>query len=104
MCIPLYFVSKLAKDNGVTVIQVGEGADEQFSGYASYLGYLRLYHRYWRPFRAALPGGLQRVIASLAKGATRGSPRFDIYADIIDRAARGREHFWSGATVFCVRL
>lgn len=100
VCIPLYFVSKLAKDNGVTVIQVGEGADEQFSGYASYLGYLRLYHRYWRPFRAALPSVLQRAIASLAKGASRGSPRFNVYADILDRAARGREHFWSGATVF----
>ena len=100
VCIPLYFVSKLAKDNGVTVIQVGEGADEQFSGYASYVGYLRLYHRYWRPFRAAVPSAVQRIIAALAKGATGGRPRLDIYADIIDRAARDREHFWSGATVF----
>jgi asparagine synthase (glutamine-hydrolysing) len=29
-CVPLYFVSKLANDNGVTVVQVGEGADEKF--------------------------------------------------------------------------
>ena len=27
-------------------------------------------------------------------------PRLPIYADIIDRAARSREHFWSGAMVF----
>ena len=100
VCIPLYFVSKLARDNGVTVIQVGEGSDEQFSGYASYLGYLRLYHRYWRPYRAAVPAPLRRAIAAIAKGATLGKPQLDIYADIIDRAARGREHFWSGATVF----
>lgn len=37
VCVPVYFVSKLAKDNGVTVCQVGEGADELFCGY-----------RYWK--------------------------------------------------------
>ena len=33
VCIPLYYVSKLARENGVTVCQVGEGADELFWGY-----------------------------------------------------------------------
>ena len=33
VCVPLYYVSKLAKDNQVTVCQVGEGADELFWGY-----------------------------------------------------------------------
>ena len=37
VCIPLYFVSKLARDSGTTVIQVGEGSDEQFCGYAGYM-------------------------------------------------------------------
>ena len=32
VCIPLYFVSKLAQDSGIKVIQVGEGSDEQFCG------------------------------------------------------------------------
>lgn len=100
VCIPLYFVSKLTRDNDVTVIQVGEGADEQFSGYASYMGYLRLYHRYWSPFRRFVPGPLRHLIAAGAKGAASLRPGLSIYADIIDRAARNREHFWSGATVF----
>lgn len=100
VCIPLYFVSKLTRDNGVTVIQVGEGSDEQFSGYASYMGYLKLYHQYWAPFRRYLPGPLQRVVAGAAKAAARVRPGLATYADIIDRAARNREHFWSGATVF----
>ena len=39
VCIPLYYVAKLAKENGVTVCQVGEGADELFFGYK---GFLRL--------------------------------------------------------------
>jgi len=33
VCIPLYFVSKLARDSGTIVVQVGEGADEEFAGY-----------------------------------------------------------------------
>ena len=100
VCIPLYFVSKLTRDNGVTVIQVGEGADEQFSGYASYMGYLKLYHQYWSPFRRYVPEPLQHMAAGLAKAAARIKPGLAMYADIIDRAARNREHFWSGATAF----
>jgi len=100
VCIPLYFVSKLAKDNGVTVVQVGEGSDEQFSGYASYMGYLDLYQNYWSPYRKLVPRPLRSGVAALAKGAGRMMPRLEVYADILDRAARDREHFWSGATVF----
>lgn len=100
VCIPLYFVSKLARDSGVTVIQVGEGSDEQFCGYASYMGYLRLYHKYWSPFRRYVPGPFQHLAAGMAKSAARVKPGLAVYADIIDRAARNREHFWSGATVF----
>jgi asparagine synthase (glutamine-hydrolysing) len=100
VCIPLYFVSKLTRENGVTVVQVGEGSDEQFAGYASYMGYLRLYHRYWTPFRTYLPSIAQKGIASLFGAAARIKPGLDVYADIVDRATRDREHFWSGATVF----
>jgi asparagine synthase (glutamine-hydrolysing) len=100
VCIPLYFVSKLAKDNGVTVIQVGEGSDEQFCGYASYMGYLDLYHKYWRPFQNYLPGFAQRGVAAGAATLASFRPSLEVYADIIDRAARKREHFWSGAITF----
>lgn len=100
VCIPLYFVSKLAKDSGVTVVQVGEGSDEQFCGYASYMGYLDLYRKYWRPFQRYLPRPLQRAAAGMAGAAARVRPGLDVYADIIDRASRDREHFWSGAVVF----
>lgn len=100
VCIPLYFVSKLAKDSGVTVVQVGEGSDEQFCGYASYMGYLDLYGKYWQPFRNFLPSPLQRAVAGMAGWAAGMRPSLEVYADIIDRASRNREHFWSGATVF----
>ena len=37
VCVPLYYVSKLARDNGVVVCQVGEGADELFGGYPAWI-------------------------------------------------------------------
>ena len=36
VCVPVYYVSKLARDHGVTVCQVGEGSDELFCGYPSW--------------------------------------------------------------------
>jgi asparagine synthase (glutamine-hydrolysing) len=100
VCIPLYFVSKLAHDHGMKVVQVGEGSDEQFCGYAGYMAHLRLYHQYWTPFRKYLPSSAQRLAAKGAGLLSGVHPRLPIYADIIDRAARSREHFWSGAMVF----
>ena len=96
VCIPLYFVSKLVRDSGTVVVQVGEGSDEEFCGYASYMGYLRLYHRYWAPFQK-LPRFVQRGAEYLSLGASAASGRGALYADIISRAARQREHFWGGA-------
>lgn len=100
VCVPLYFVSKLAHDSGITVVQVGEGSDEQFCGYGSYMDYLKLYRKYWSPFRRFLPGFAKDAAASLAITASNIRPGLKVYADIIDRAARDREHFWSGATTF----
>lgn len=100
VCIPLYFVSKLARDSGTTVVQVGEGSDEQFCGYASYMMYLRLHERYWQPFRKWVPGAMQRLLADLGSGVARRRPSLAIYADIVERAAAGREHFWTGAHAF----
>lgn len=100
VCIPLYFVSKLAHDNGMKVIQVGEGADEQFCGYSGYMAYLKMYHKYWTPFRKYLPHPAQRLAAGTASLLSGMHPVLPIYADIVDRAARSREHFWSGAMVF----
>jgi asparagine synthase (glutamine-hydrolysing) len=94
VCIPLYFVSKLAHDSGVTVVQVGEGSDEQFCGYDGYMRYLKLYHKFWTPFRSYLPQPMQDAAAQAASWASKLHPKLPVYADILDRAARDREHFW----------
>jgi asparagine synthase (glutamine-hydrolysing) len=100
VCIPLYFVSKLARDNGVTVVQVGEGSDEQFCGYASYMRYLEIYKNYWQPFRRYLPGAARDGLAAITRFASNYRPGLDRYADFVTRAARDQEVFWSGAMTF----
>ena len=42
VCVPVYYVSKLARGNNVIVCQVGEGADELFFGYESWKKRLRV--------------------------------------------------------------
>jgi asparagine synthase (glutamine-hydrolysing) len=99
VCIPLYFVSKLVRDSGTIVAQVGEGSDEQFCGYRSYMGYLGMYRRYWKPF-SHLPRLARRSAARVAHWLTAVHDRHDSYLDVVYRAGTGREPFWSGATVF----
>ncbi|HET7697840.1 MAG TPA: asparagine synthase (glutamine-hydrolyzing) [Vicinamibacterales bacterium] len=99
VCVPLYFVSRLVRQSGTVVVQVGEGSDEQFCGYASYMGYLKLYEQYWEPWRR-LPQSVRRAAASTAVAVGRMLDRGALYADIAARAARDREHFWGGAVCF----
>ena len=68
-------------------MQVGEGSDEEFCGYDSYMGYLRLYRRYWQPFRR-LPAPAQRAAAALARWGSAMTGKAHVYSDIIDRAAQ----------------
>jgi len=44
VCVPVYYLSKLAREQGVTVCQVGEGADELFWGYPYWKTMLALQH------------------------------------------------------------
>ena len=46
--IPLYFLGKSSKKNGIKVVQVGEGADELFYGYDHWLRFMKL-NRYIKP-------------------------------------------------------
>src|SRR5436305_7369351 len=57
VCVPVYYVSKLARDNGVVVCQVGEGADELFWGYPSWKTLLRLQRYDDLPIPTALKRG-----------------------------------------------
>ena len=99
VCIPLYFVSKLAKDSGVTVVQVGEGSDEQFCGYDSYMTYLYLYRKFWDSYMK-IPSALRKMIGGGAELLSSVSTRFDKVTETLSRAGKDQELFWSGANAF----
>jgi asparagine synthase (glutamine-hydrolysing) len=99
VCIPLYFVSKLAKESGVTVVQVGEGSDEQFCGYDSYMSYLNLYHRFWNNYMST-PSGVRKLIGGGADFFSSLTSSVDKVCETLSRAGKGQELFWSGANAF----
>jgi asparagine synthase (glutamine-hydrolysing) len=99
VCIPLYFVSRLVRDSGTTVVQVGEGSDEQFCGYRSYMAHLLMHRWFWRPY-VRLPALIRSGVSSLVDSLTALSDRYDPYLDVVFRAGRDREPFWSGVRVF----
>ena len=90
VCMPIYYVSKLARDHGVIVCQVGEGSDELFWGYSSWEVMLKLYR--WN--RAPVPRFL-RAMALAALG-TNGR-KFGRAYEILRRSVQGGELFWGGA-------
>jgi len=93
VCVPVYYVSKLARDNGVVVAQVGEGADELFWGYPSWKTMLSLQNADDFP----VPRTLKRAGVALATAAGKGSRR---EVELLRRGALGQPIFWSGAESF----
>jgi asparagine synthase (glutamine-hydrolysing) len=94
VCVPIYYVSKLARESGTVVIQVGEGADELFAGYTHWLDILRLYHGAWQGF-SRMPASLRRL-ALAAAPLDHDSIRYEY----VRRATAGEELFWGGAEAF----
>jgi asparagine synthase (glutamine-hydrolysing) len=93
VCIPLYFLSRLVKQSGTTVVQVGEGADENFLGYWWCEHYRQKYESVYRPARNGARGW-RRLLAGL-KARTPGLSGEDL--EIQRRAEAGQELFWGGA-------
>ncbi|MGA9769962.1 MAG: asparagine synthase (glutamine-hydrolyzing) [Blastocatellia bacterium] len=102
VCVPLYYVSKLARQSGTTVIQVGEGADELFCGYRDYTHYLKFHDYAWR-YLARLPQFARRAISATGQSMMRATPPSrwrKVAPDLLRRLAQGEELFWSGAMIF----
>jgi asparagine synthase (glutamine-hydrolysing) len=99
VCVPLYYVSKLARDSGTVVVQVGEGADELFSGYDKYVKYLRLYERFWRHAERA-PRVARRAASAVAAPLLRAATKNAEAAEIVRRLGADEALFWGAAVVF----
>jgi asparagine synthase (glutamine-hydrolysing) len=96
VCVPLHFVSKLARSTGTIVVQIGEGSDELFHGYQNYIDQVRYRRRYWEPAQRVprpLRMGVSWATSALARRLRRGTAHADFIAD----AATGRLPFWGGA-------
>jgi asparagine synthase (glutamine-hydrolysing) len=99
VCVPLYYVSKLARDSGTIVIQVGEGADEIFSGYENYVRHLRIYENFWR-HAENLPLALRRTVASISRPALEATGRKRAAVELIRRLGADEPLFWGGVVVY----
>jgi asparagine synthase (glutamine-hydrolysing) len=93
VCIPVYYVARLARENGVTVCHVGEGADELFAGYPYWQQISRLER--W----ARLPGAQAAKGAAAAALGPLAAPLSFRY-EWLRRSAAGRPIFWGGAEAF----
>jgi asparagine synthase (glutamine-hydrolysing) len=93
VCVPVYYVSKLARDNGVIVCQVGEGADELFCGYSTWKRALQF--QYYDDL--SVPRLFKKIgligIKSVGKGDT-------VYYEWLRRGTTGQPIFWGGAEAF----
>ncbi len=95
VCIPLYFLAGMVKQSGTTVVQVGEGADENFLGYWWCDHYRRKQLEVYDPARLALKRSLLQKWFTKGRAPVSASGKEDL--DIMMRAETGQELFWGGA-------
>lgn len=96
VCVPLAYLSQMARDAGVKVSQVGEGADELFCGYTNWHSMLRLQ----RLDRRTGMAGLKGAAAGLGRQIPSHRLANDFRLEHLRRAGAGQPVFWSGAESF----
>jgi asparagine synthase (glutamine-hydrolysing) len=99
VCIPLYYVSKLARDTGTIVVQVGEGSDELFAGYDWFRTYLEIEDRFWRHAERT-PLAARRAAAAIAQPLVQKVLKKRMASELVRRLGRNESLFWGGAIVF----
>ena len=93
VCVPVYFVAKLAKQNGVTVCQVGEGSDELF-GYPSWILYL-LAHQLGKFYRL-----WPKSLRTLVLGAVAHVDGYRRAYEYLRRSSEGQIIFWGNSEAY----
>jgi asparagine synthase (glutamine-hydrolysing) len=96
VCVPVFYVSQLARDNGVIVCQVGEGADELFWGYPTWKRALTLQRYDDLPVPRLLKRSGLAVLGHLGWEQRT-------YYEWLRRGAVGQPVFWGGAEAFSER-
>src|SRR5436190_21066178 len=99
VCVPLYYVSKLARDTGTIVVQVGEGSDELFGGYDWFRTYLQIQEKFW-PHAERFPVSARHAAAVLAKPLVKRVLKKRMAGELVRRLGANESLFWGGAVVF----
>lgn len=94
VCMPVYYVSKLAKDNNISVCQVGEGSDELFWGYSSWKYMLKLQEL---NDIKIIPNFVKKIGLKTLKYLGKEDKS---YYEWLKRGANNQNVFWSGAEAF----
>ncbi|MGC2108284.1 MAG: asparagine synthase (glutamine-hydrolyzing) [Candidatus Korobacteraceae bacterium] len=90
VCMPIFYVSKLARDAGVIVCQVGEGSDELFWGYSYWEQMLKLQR--WNTL--PVPHSMRALGLGLLAASGRKTGRA---YEMLRRSTCGQPLFWGGA-------
>jgi asparagine synthase (glutamine-hydrolysing) len=93
VCVPVYYLSKLARENGVIVCQVGEGADELFWGYPHWKMMLGLQNLDDLPIPTAFKKAVLYCLELCKKTETRPF-------EWLRRGTVAQPIFWGGAEAF----
>jgi len=99
VCIPLYYVSKLARDTGTIVVQVGEGSDELFAGYQWFRRFLTIQERFWR-HAERVPISARRVVSAMAEPLAARVLKKRLAAELMRRLGAGESVFQGGFMIF----
>jgi asparagine synthase (glutamine-hydrolysing) len=96
VCMPVYFLSKLARDHGTVVAQAGEGSDELFWGYQHWKQILTLIR--WDGY--PVPRAVKKLgLLGLSALGKSYSPAYEL----LWRASSGFPVFWGGVYAFSQR-
>ena len=94
VCVPIFYVSKLAKENNVKVCQVGEGADELFFGYTNWYRTSKIDSVL---NNILFPNFLKKLILAVYK---KFNLQYKYTSDLLKRSLENRPIFWGGAEAF----
>jgi asparagine synthase (glutamine-hydrolysing) len=94
--VPQHFISRLARETGTLVVQIGEGADELFHGYQGYVDHRRVVV----PFQRWVPQPIRRTIGAVAALATARAGRAVRHGEALYDASHSRIPYWGGALCF----
>lgn len=90
--IPIHYLALMAKENGTKVVLTGDGADELFAGYSSWVRYAKLAPAYF-----ALQKSPRFIRALNYRLCTAFSADGSALREFAYRLSRGQSIFWGGA-------